>query len=292
MSAEQAAGDSAPLTTALRLLANSGVELDPVELRDVLWLAGRLTGAAELPLERAVSARSVGSADPRTGAPSVTQGEPDPDQDPDDEDMDLAGLRPLHAGSRHGTDLATVGRPVRLPGSRALAEELKLARALRPIKQYRRAWHRSDLDEEATAARFAETGLLEPVLRVGRERWLRCSLVIDDGLSMLLWQRTVVELQLLLERSGAFRQVKAYGLGTRGPGPVRLRGKPFGTGTPRLSPGVLADPGGQSLVLVVSDGVGAAWRDGRMRAVLDRWGSCGPVAVVQMLPRWMWAGTG
>ncbi|MDH6137505.1 FxsC-like protein [Kitasatospora sp. MAA4] len=293
MTSELPGPHSAPLAAALELLADSGKRLDLVELLDVLWLAGRLTGGdTELPLARAAGGAGPAAEVGRFGGPSGTQPDEPVDEDPDDA-FDPGG--PLHGGSRLAAGQqgsAGSGQPVLLPAFKALPGELGLARALRPLKRHRRSRHEHELDVEATIARFAETGLLEPVLRAGRERWLRCSLVVDDGLSMLLWQRTVAEFQLLVERSGAFQQVTVNGLGTRGPDPVRLSAKPFGAGSASSSPAVLADPSGQSLVLVMTDGVGAAWRDGRMRAALDGWGRCGPVAVVQLLPRRMWAGTG
>ncbi len=86
------------------------------------------------------------------------------------------------------------------------------------------------------------------------------------------------------------------GLRTRGAQPVRVSSAPYrdpADGDPALlDPATLADPTGQSLVLLLSDGAGAAWRDGRIRSVLDRWARCGPTAVVHTLPRRMWPGSG
>ncbi len=139
---------------------------------------------------------------------------------------------------------------------------------------------------------MAETGLPDVAILPARERWLDLALVIDDGTSMLLWQRLCGELRGVLERLGAFRDVRVYGLHTRGGGRPALRGSPFGDGPANGDPAVLADPSGATMVLVVTDGIGSAWRSGLMTDVLAGWGQCGPTAVLQVLPPQMWKGSG
>ncbi|MGW2228567.1 SAV_2336 N-terminal domain-related protein [Streptomyces formicae] len=184
-------------------------------------------------------------------------------------------------------------RPVRAPGTRALgSRQLQLGRALRPLKQTvadRRRW---ELDETATADSTAHSGLTDAVLRPARARWLDLTLLVDDGASMLLWQRLATETRLLLERSGAFRDVRVHGLDTRTPGAPLLGRRPFTPGTAVLPPATVTDPGGNTLILVLSDGVGAAWRDGRMRELLRQWGRFGPTAVLHALPPHLWDGSG
>ncbi|WP_431041519.1 SAV_2336 N-terminal domain-related protein [Streptomyces sp. P1-3] len=182
--------------------------------------------------------------------------------------------------------------PLRVPEGKALRAELSLGRALRPLKQHRPNPLRREMDEVATAAALAETGLPDVVTRPTRERWLDLALVVDDGLSMLLWRRLAVELRTLMQRSGAFRVMRVHGLRSRGGGTPALRAKPYAPGAATLPTAAVSDPSGQTLVLVVSDGVGAAWRDGRMTAVLERWAAHGPTAVVHALPPRLWQSSG
>ncbi|WKX73219.1 SAV_2336 N-terminal domain-related protein [Streptomyces sp. XD-27] len=182
--------------------------------------------------------------------------------------------------------------PLRVPEGKALPAELSLGRALRPLKQHRPNPLRREMDEIATAAALAETGLPDVVTRPARERWLDLALVVDDGLSMLLWRRLAVELRTLMQRSGAFRAMRVHGLRSRGAGTPALRAKPYAPGAATLPTAAVSDPSGQTLVLVVSDGVGAAWRDGRMTTVLERWAAHGPTAVVHALPPRLWQGSG
>ncbi|AQW49437.1 SAV_2336 N-terminal domain-related protein [Streptomyces violaceusniger] len=182
--------------------------------------------------------------------------------------------------------------PLRVPEDKALRQELSIGRALRPLKQHRPNPLKREFDEAATATALAETGLPDVVTRPARERWLDLALVIDDGMSMLLWRRLAVELRTVLQRSGAFRVVRVLGLHTRGAGAPALRARPYAPDAPRLPTTALSDPSGHTLVLVVSDGVGGAWRDGRMGQVLARWAGVGPTAVVHALPPRLWEGSG
>ncbi|MBA6441310.1 hypothetical protein H3T12_44215 [Streptomyces sp. GMR22] len=182
--------------------------------------------------------------------------------------------------------------PLRVPEDKALRQELSIGRALRPLKQHRPNPLKREFDEAATATALAETGLPDVVTRPARERWLDLALVIDDGMSMLLWRRLAVELRTVLQRSGAFRVVRVLGLHTRGDGAPALRTRPYAPEAPLLPTTALSDPSGHTLVLVVSDGVGAAWRDGRMGQVLARWAGFGPTAVVHALPPRLWEGSG
>ncbi|MEU1803042.1 SAV_2336 N-terminal domain-related protein [Streptomyces sp. NPDC019937] len=184
------------------------------------------------------------------------------------------------------------GLPLRVPEDKALHHELSIGRALRPLKQHRPNPLKREFDEVATAAALAETGLPDVVTRPARERWLDLALVVDDGTSMLLWRRLAVELRTVLQRSGAFRVVRVLGLRTRGADAPALRTRPYDPDAPHLPTTALADPSGHTLVLVVSDGVGSAWRDGRMAQVLARWAGVGPTAVVHALPPRLWDSSG
>ncbi|GAB2602047.1 hypothetical protein GCM10027168_39010 [Streptomyces capparidis] len=287
-----------------RALRDCGVDLSSQELLDVLWLAARLPRDASAPLARAAGAaaregaREPGRAGDGAGAgarPADGAG-PAPEAGcPPGEPEDGAGAALHAAAGPAAAGPAPAARRAlapRVPEDKALAAELPLGRALRPLKRQRPGGRGfEEIDEEATVRVVAETGLPDVVPRPGRERWLDLALLVDDGVSMLLWRRLCAELRALLERIGAFRTVRVYGLRSRGPGAPRLSGRPW-SGEATLDAGAACDPSGRTLVLVVSDGVGAMWRDGRMRAALERWARRGPTAVVHTLPPRMWPGSG
>ncbi|MDT0543005.1 SAV_2336 N-terminal domain-related protein [Streptomyces lonegramiae] len=306
------------LNDALAILSNSGAELSQEQLLDALWLATRLPAGAAgaagagaagagAPLERARSAASSSdtssgtSPDPAAARPrpSVPAASPTSQQPPSRQSRPADGasglygaIEPPPAPGAPAPPAARRALPLRVPEAKALRAELPIGRALRPLKQHRPNPLKREVDEVATATALAETGLPDVVTRPARERWLDLALVVDDGMSMLLWRRLAVELRTLLQRAGAFRVVRVLGLHTRGDDAPVLRAKPYVPESPALPVTAVSDPSGHTLVLVLSDGVGAAWRDGRMSAVLERWAGHGPTAVMHALPPRLWEGTG
>ncbi|MFI9028457.1 SAV_2336 N-terminal domain-related protein [Streptomyces sp. NPDC053560] len=294
---------------ARRILGDSGVELSPQELLDALWLATRLPAAEEdtappepppaddaAPPENADTERPAAPAGPASGLPSRAPGRTAHPSPPARTPRRADAGHGLHGGSQRTAPRGKeAGRPavsVRAPEGKAVTDALALSRALRPLQQQRPSPVRTEVDEAATVDAMAETGLPDVAILPARERWLDLALVIDDGTSMLLWQRLCGELRGVLERLGAFRDVRVYGLHTRGGGRPALRGSPFGDGPANGDPAVLADPSGATMVLVVTDGIGSAWRSGSAQEVLAGWGRCGPTAVLQVLPPQMWKGSG
>ncbi|MGZ9934371.1 SAV_2336 N-terminal domain-related protein [Streptomyces sp. NC-S4] len=294
-------------------LSGDGELLDAEELRDALWLASRLPPAAATALARVARAAELAaeSATPAESAVGLPFGGGDEHRDPPPDDhrdgtapgataADGEALTPqedgLHAAPVPPSQAASSDRSamaVRAPGMKALdGTELRIGRALRPLRQLRPDALRTELDVDATVSAMAETGLPDAVLRPARTRWLDLAVLVDDGVSMLLWQRLAGEVRALMERCGAFRDVRLHGLDSRTPGGPRLTGRPYG-GRDRARPmSTVLDPSGNTLLLVVSDGVGRAWRDGRMHRELDRAASTGPVAVLHALPPRLWAGSG
>lgn len=280
------------------ILARSGVDLADEELLDVLWLA------RSLPVEVRPLARRPAPATPTRRA--AEQGEPPTSEAAESAragahpppDVALHRLFPLHASPREKGS----GRPelashrahaVRTPGPHVLpSRHLTLGKALRPLRQRLPDRRREELDVARTVDAMAETGLPETVTSPARSRWLSLALLIDDGLSMFLWKRLASEIRTLMERAGAFRDIRVIGLNTRGPQAPLLSNRPYRQQGPYLPPTALCDPTGGTLVLVVSDGVGDAWWDGRMSEALAMWARRQPTAILQALPARLWGNSG
>ncbi|WP_208898204.1 SAV_2336 N-terminal domain-related protein [Streptomyces incarnatus] len=291
----------------LKALADCGVGLSSEEFLDALWLATHLPPApagALARLERtsgAVSDDGLQGGDQGDSGPTYAGGPATSARPAGPFRRPRRGRGALRGGAAPAPDperTFAVPPPapavsVRPPGEKALgAAELALGRALRPLRLHRPDPHRAELDIPRTVAAMAETGLPDLVLRPAAGHGLDLAILVDDGVSMLPWQRLATEVRLLMERSGAFRVVHTFGLDTRSPDGPRLGYRPFGTAAATLPPSAVADPSGRTLLIVVSDGVGRAWRDGRMHGLLDRLARVSPVAVLHTLPRRMWAGTG
>ncbi|MEU6578271.1 SAV_2336 N-terminal domain-related protein [Streptomyces sp. NPDC046805] len=304
------------LLSVLRLF---GEQLSAEELADVLWLAQRLPKGEHAPLAvrlaqdtgyPAVPANDTADAlaapmphtpppDPEA-TPAELHSAPDPsgtveEQDgdggsaPDDGDDEAAADGPAHQPPPEPERPRALS--IRIAQPRSLSSSLSTARALRPLKRHRPDHRRREIDESATAARFAHTGVLDVVTHPARERWLDLSLIVDDSGSMLLWQQLCTELHVILQRLGAFRQIRVWGLRLRAGHTPMLSPQPFGASLALLPPAVADDPSGRTMTLVISDGANRAWRTGAMAALLTRWASRGPTAVIHALPPRMWPGS-
>ncbi|MEV0254251.1 SAV_2336 N-terminal domain-related protein [Streptomyces sp. NPDC050732] len=274
-------------------------ELAPTvrELADSLWLAAQVAacgegdegdGARRPEADRARPARSDGA--PGEADPHWTPAPPAPTPHPPPRPAPRSRLVvPVEDG---GGPERPGGVPVQVPAAAVLPDPLALQRALRPLQRYRppvRPVPR-DLDEQATAERAADTGLVVPVLRHARRREARLLLVMDLSTSTVVWEQALGELRHVCERSGAFREVQVQFLheGADGRPGYAATARP---GAALQDPGRLSDPTGSRLTLVLSDCAGPMWRGGLMQRLLYRWGSLAPVAVVQPLPQRMWRRT-
>ncbi|WP_151477120.1 SAV_2336 N-terminal domain-related protein [Streptomyces albicerus] len=289
------------LAEALRVLGACGQDLDADQVLDVLWLARRLPASAAAPLHRGLRTAPPPAARPPEPEPDEQSRQP-PAPEPDDQDLPDLTAPSLYAAARQAPAPEVRLRPpaqeprpalpVRVPEGKALGDELELGRALRPLRRRRASRHHLEIDEERTAAQLAESRLPDVVQRPVQERWLNLVLLVDDGLSMLLWHRLGAELRTLLERLGAFATTRVLGLDTRTAHEPRLHARPFQQGSTPVPTSTVNDPSGRTLVLVVSDGMGAAWRHGTMHGLLSAWAARGPVALLHTLPPQMWEASG
>ena len=271
--------------------------LDPTweDVADTLWLA-REIGRNELTAGPAETTLDAARDDPPLPPPAPAAPDGPQIPQPSGEQADTrtspaAAAAALHLPPAPGTPMPRGGLPFQTPTATALPGALAVGHALRPLKRRVPSATTVVLDEEATAERVAEEDIWMPVLRPGLTRWLDLALVIDQSPSMAIWARTVEELRRLLERHGAFRDVRIWLLDTdAADGRSALyAGTESATSNARPStPRELVDPGGRRLILMISDCVAPAWSSGAAQALLSLWGQTSPVAVVHMLPQRLW----
>jgi hypothetical protein len=290
-----------PLERFLAVLERTGGSATAEEAAEILWLATR------------VSAR--GRAATRRPEPSPTRPPPLLHEQPARESL------PPVRGETFGPSTVTTtsvrqergpagdlypaqaernrdGVPARRilsPGAVALPGALELGRSLRPLKRRVPSRAQVVLDEDATAQRIAETADWTPVFHAAPERWLDITLLVDESPSMLIWQQTVVELQRLAERQGAFRRIETLGFApSQAPAGIDVYSGvgPRADRTRRRAPAELSNAFARRLIAVVSDCVSPIWRTGSMSALLARWGRAGKVLIVQVLPDRLWPRTG
>ncbi|XVS62382.1 FxSxx-COOH system tetratricopeptide repeat protein [Actinosynnema sp. CA-299493] len=278
------------------------------EVRDSLWLAGALRPPASEPTATEPAATA---GEPRDDTPPAPP--PPPSEDPPrdvPEPADGPGSRP---GSRvepgtgrierwaHTTMTPARADPVLAasgavgavsawPTVPALPERRGISRALRPLARRQPSPRSKVLDEEATAVRAARDGLWLPEWRAAPWRRFEVALVVDTTVAAELWRQTVREFRVLLERQGAFRDVRTYELDSSRTAArdVTLRSE----GGARHAWRYLVEPSGNRIVLVLTDTIGRAWHSGAVGHVLHAWGRSMPVAVVQTLAQrlWSWGG--
>ncbi|MEU6677458.1 FxSxx-COOH system tetratricopeptide repeat protein [Streptomyces sp. NPDC046925] len=132
------------------------------------------------------------------------------------------------------------------------------------------------------ASVLGRLGQTDPA-RSGRQARAEAVLVIDDHLTMKVWDQAVDDLIDELNRQGDFARVRV----------LRLRGTDE-TDPARLGPEEpLGTPGdARRVILVLTDGLAAGWRSGAVMPLLRAWGRGSPVAVVHVLPQQLWFRTG
>ena len=278
---------------------NSEIELSAEEVADILWLA-------------CIRQRYVR---PIVTLLSVSESEPIAKSDPDDayvststspppvsSSLDLksavraetsfqAGLFPSRSQNQTtGSDLARFNEPFKFPGASAFRSSLAFMKALRPLLAHRRVNNDMALDEVATVDKIVNERIWMVVLKPRLEPWLDLAFVVEESASMLIWRQTILELQRFLQGYGLFRDVRTWGLLTDEQGSVRVRSG-FGTKVSKRAfnnPRELLEPAGRRLILLVTDCLSPIWYTGQILPVLDEWSNHGPMALVQMLPEWLW----
>ncbi|MBE9130034.1 formylglycine-generating enzyme family protein, partial [Coleofasciculus sp. LEGE 07081] len=183
------------------------------------------------------------------------------------------------------------GLPIQVQAAPALQDRLSIARSLRPLMRKVRSQTRQVLDEIATVNRIAERDIWLPVLKPAPERWLDLEFVIEASEFSFIWDATLMEFRQILERQGAFRNVRTWWLEGTEHGKLNLVSKksqiPEFTQRPR-SPKELIDPTGRRLVLLVSDCRSSVWKSGDIHNLLKLWSTHGATAIVQLLPERLW----
>ncbi|MDJ0682278.1 MAG: SAV_2336 N-terminal domain-related protein, partial [Xenococcaceae cyanobacterium MO_167.B52] len=180
------------------------------------------------------------------------------------------------------------GISIGVPDAPSLREPLKFAREFRPIMRQVATGRNIVLDEIATVNRIAEELVYIPVLKSEDQLWLDLALIIDESHSMLIWRNTIEELTRMFKSYGIFRDVRVWGLQSEDEGRKIQLFSRTGNNKRLAESKEIIDPTGRRVVLIVSDCVSSIWRKGTMLPLLQSWTEKQPLAILQMLPEWMW----
>ena len=261
-------------------------DITPTEVAEALWLAPYLSGPVRRVRPEVTDPDAAATGTPPARLTQRAKKQPPPPDHAASGGRSIPASRVTERAARmflpDDAVNARTGLPARSPAMPALPDTLGLSRGLRPLRRRVHSRVRVELDEVATAEASALAGRWVPRLRPAQARWMDLVLVVDDGPSMVIWRRTVAELRTVLEREGAFRTIRLFSIDT-GAG---------GANVPRTGrghdPRELLTTDGRRLLLVLSDCVGASWRNGTLIRWVEQWGRTMPTAILQPLPQRLW----
>ncbi|MEO0933618.1 MAG: SAV_2336 N-terminal domain-related protein, partial [Cyanobacteria bacterium J06641_2] len=264
-----------------------GFDLDDREIADILWLSVQMGRSQSSPLPQLQQQTPASTPEITSTLPQSTL---DPNQNSPKSSNKREGSANVYPQPSQDTKQTPSGLPIKVPTAQALRNQLAISRSLKPFKRRTPSKSEFILDETATAERIAEEKLLLPVMRPAPERWLELALVIDEGASMMLWKQTIKEFKQLLERHGAFRDVRTWGLFISEDSKVWLRSRTGSVSRQKKlhNPRELIDPNGRRLFVIISDCVSPAWRNGTITKALAAWASTSPMTIIQVLPECLW----
>ena len=279
--------------------AKTSESLTARELAEVIWLAPLLpeTGKPQAEAEAfQPEAMAVGEKASGQGSASLTpssdafdqneatkQNEPRWNQRQAEQKAAIPSATLLPSAALPTMEDVEPMLPVWLDDPPLLGDPLTALRALKSLLAGMESLTRFRLDEEETVEAFARSritpahgGLLLPVLQPMIEPRFDLLLVKDGGLSMLLWERLINDLQRMFRSCGGFRSLRVVPL---------LAEKSQQLMVDRL---FISNPEQRQLVLVISDCHGEHWWKPELWAWLERCSGMAPTAILQVMPRWMW----
>ena len=279
--------------------AKTSESLTARELAEVIWLAPLLPETGKPQTEAEASqpeAMALAEKASRQGSASLTpssdafdqneatkQNEPRWNQQQAEQKAAIPSATLLPSAALPTMEDVEPMLPVWLDDPPLLGDPLTALRALKSLLAGMESLTRFRLDEEETVEAFARSritpthgGLLLPVLQPMIEPRFDLLLVVDGGLSMLLWERLINDLQRMFRSCGGFRSLRVVPL---------LAEKSQQLMVDRL---FISNPEQRQLVLVISDCHGEHWWKDDLWAWLERCSGMAPTAILQVMPRWMW----
>ena len=275
----------------LRALLSERVKLDlsPIELAEILWLA--LQNGEVVAERQGERSHASPSEETRPAQPSSLDQGMENQANPSTASVVTKPPQRNEEGEGDAEHPPPPGMavPVKIPEAIALRNRREIARSLRPLMRKVPSKLRQSIDEELTVIQIAEAQTWSPVVKPDPERWLELAIVVEVTSLLDVWRDTVSEFRQLMERHGAFRDVRTWELKSNEQGKLQLfLQTASGLKGNARNPRELLDAGGRRLVLLLSDCTSRAWRSGKMPQLLKLWSRENPVTIVQLLPERYW----
>jgi hypothetical protein len=278
---------AATLNDLIANFRDNGVEWEPEQLLDALWLAARgfAGGPAMTPPPEPVDVPE--SAAPETAGTPASGSTSTPT--PTTEETTAGPSDAIAAGVyglRGSGETRMRGHPLGFAASPLIARGIEFDRAFRPLRQRRPLAHSLEVDEEATVTAWAAADFLHPVMRPRRGRWLDIALVIEQSPTMRLWHDVALEFRRMVSRSCSPRTLRTYY--------VRWTPRALIMSTSGGSAVSLHSPvrgAAETVVFVVSDAMSYGWLTADVPEWIVGWSAKATTALVQVLPDHMWKRT-
>jgi len=273
-----------PIAQLKALLSDRAkLNLSPIELAEILWLASQRSGGRVPRPETSSSSEATPIAVVQIEDSPVTVSS---EFQPAQPTAAIVAEPPKPQGQDEPSETVL---PVNIPAAVALRNRRDIARALRPLMRKVPSKFRQAIDEEATVLQIAEDNTWSPVVKPEPERWLELAIVVEVTNLLEVWRDPIAEFQHLMARHGAFRDVRTWQLqpDERGKLQLFLQTAAGLKGKPR-SARELMDAGGRRLILLLSDCTSQAWRSGEIPKLLQQWSRQNPVTIAQLLPEHYW----
>jgi formylglycine-generating enzyme required for sulfatase activity len=271
------------ITQLLRACHDAGLALEPEELLDALWLAGRWPAPQRPRADVAPPSAPVVEPLPSTLSPASPL---PPKERVAPQRFPVS--KPLRAGSG-----ARPGKAVRLPAGDRPLRIGGLLRALKPLRKLAPSPIDLEPDEEATVDLWCQWGVQAIVLRPRLEKVRSVCLVIDSGASMELWNEVTRAWRRALVGSGLFRSVREFRLDSDGAQPT-VRPWSARPGLPKTTRRDGPDQtaklplGPEPLVLIFTDACSRAWWNGSAFRLAAAWARQASLGLIGLLPQTMW----
>ena len=295
-------------------------DLTAEDIAEILWLTLQQWKTEQAqpiqPLTPLPGTTPLGSPLPLDQSAPVISSSSTPTAPPPKPTMAGVTIKPSPATTTSSTAPGVPNAPLALPDAPALRQSLEILKAIRPLIRLLPSTDEYYLDIPSTVKAIAETDIWVPKLEPTLEPWLELALVVDVTASMVIWQRTILGLRRVLAQSGVFRDVRLWSLEAQSVTPkalnpgverdsptsdtprtepllcLRAGYGPFTAQQPPCLPEELLDPRSRRLIVVVSDCLAPRWETHQIRDILQAWSGRGPLALLQVLPEWLWNRTG
>jgi formylglycine-generating enzyme required for sulfatase activity len=282
------------IATLSQILSYANLDLSPIELAEILWLAVQrgevVTEETPKKQSKKIEFPSIDPATPIEPSTNIQSAPPEMPLQPQPEvNVDIVAEPPPSPPEAEISEPVPTPLPVKIPEAVALRNRREIAKVLRPLMRKVPSRTRQAIDEEATAIRIAVDKIWSPVVQPEPERWLELAIVIEVTNIFEVWKDSIAEFQHLMERHGAFRDVRTWRLQTPANGkPQLFLQTATGLNRKPRNPKELLDAGGRRLVLFLSDCTSNAWRSGQIFQLLELWSRQNPVTIAQLLPERYW----